>query len=515
MRFNDSADFYSIRFYDASAATYTARSVSGADDLFSDTFDVGDWVEFTGNLDSGTQDTRFNDITSLNIDVALAASAVTGVWEVYSSLTGSGNYAWRTLTVTDNTNGFTITGDHSILFDPYNFAECGTNFRTIRYRLTAVTSPTQGGHYSAKPQKGDYILYIESGDTKTLAEIRTASVAGGWNCIQTFDDANSTDSYRLNCGIKVETGGTLNIRQNNLELWSNSVGRPHVLMWGTGAVNIGNINGTKGTYQGSRVTQRTWATDHKVDFSGCSACTIYGSVLGYGNGLNDGSWVIGTSTTMVNSTMEGFQCNIVDAPTITRATLYASSLMQFDPSATTTYEQVLSSSAGAGIYSIREYDTKQLIFDRFEGAVSNNRESNWVMLDSPDSDALDWSGKFTTNGKVYIKWRCNIKVVDTNGMAISGVTVLCKKTGGTTEFTTTTAADGTITEQWITSKYHLLSGSYSQTNYNPFSFTISKAGYRTIQIQNITLSEPIDWVLELSAGDTVIYDSTIYDSVIY
>jgi len=82
----------------------------------------------------------------------------------------------------------------------------------------------------------------------------------------------------------------------------------------------------------------------------------------------------------------------------------------------------------------------------------------------------------------------DVNVVDENGDAISGVTVELKDKDGTSIFSTTTDANGDITQQEALIKTYkpniTLGTSHFQdpdyiTDNNPFTLTISKSGYET------------------------------------
>lgn len=108
-----------------------------------------------------------------------------------------------------------------------------------------------------------------------------------------------------------------------------------------------------------------------------------------------------------------------------------------------------------------------------------------------------------SNTTVYLKYTINIHVTDKDGANLSGVTVdlegsetIDYDTDAWTAGTVTTAADGTITEQTINVK-KWVGTSETETDYNVFRFTISKTGYETLTLENITIDSPIDWHFEL------------------
>lgn len=109
----------------------------------------------------------------------------------------------------------------------------------------------------------------------------------------------------------------------------------------------------------------------------------------------------------------------------------------------------------------------------------------------------------------------DIKVVDTNGAAISGVTVSAKYTGGADIFSVTTGVNGAITQQMITDREWKIDATKSNVG-NMFigenitqllSLTISKAGYETYQSSGVILNKKLDLTITLTPSRS--YRSTI------
>ena len=92
-----------------------------------------------------------------------------------------------------------------------------------------------------------------------------------------------------------------------------------------------------------------------------------------------------------------------------------------------------------------------------------------------------------------MKFTCNIEVAD-----IDDVTILCEDQSGSQVFSELTGATNTgkIDEQII---HYVNATDWPRvvTTYSPHKFTISKAGYETLVLENITVDGPIDWHLEL------------------
>jgi len=100
------------------------------------------------------------------------------------------------------------------------------------------------------------------------------------------------------------------------------------------------------------------------------------------------------------------------------------------------------------------------------------------------------------SGTIVEQYTCNIHIADKSSINLSSVTVLCEDKNGTDVFSVSTDINGNITEQTI--NYKIWTGtSETLVTYSPHKFTISKTGYQTLVLENITVDAPIKWHLEL------------------
>lgn len=183
--------------------------------------------------------------------------------------------------------------------------------------------------------------------------------------------------------------------------------------------------------------------------------------------------------------------------------------------APTNMEKISSHHASSGIYiSFRSnVVSKEMAFtDSISEDIHLHTSANFQLVDpiSPPT-----SFKFDTAGSYAIEqYTVNIHITDKNGDDIETANVVCTDEAGSGVFDVNTDASGDIAEQTV--NYQRWDGtSEVLTEYSPHDFTISKAGYRTVQINYNFSDGKVDWEIELDDGDTVIYDSTIYDSTIY
>lgn len=114
----------------------------------------------------------------------------------------------------------------------------------------------------------------------------------------------------------------------------------------------------------------------------------------------------------------------------------------------------------------------------------------------PASPAVVIGSPPANSSAIIEQYTCNIHVVDKDGTALESATILCVDQTDTEEFSVSTDANGDIAEQtidyrkWATSLETL-------TSYSPHKFTISKAGYETLELDAIIVDAPIIWHLEL------------------
>lgn len=99
------------------------------------------------------------------------------------------------------------------------------------------------------------------------------------------------------------------------------------------------------------------------------------------------------------------------------------------------------------------------------------------------------------------QYSINIHVTDKDGANLSDVTVLLEGSVSSNydiqQFSVSTiAASGMIVEQIVVTK-KWVGTNETLTDYNLHRFTISKPGYETLTLENITIDNPIDWYFEL------------------
>jgi hypothetical protein len=136
-----------------------------------------------------------------------------------------------------------------------------------------------------------------------------------------------------------------------------------------------------------------------------------------------------------------------------------------------------------------------------EGVVMTFKDPQWTMQASDIRIPND-------GNSVEYRNTINVHVVDKDGANLSGATVNLEGSDSSnydtdmwTADSITTDANGTIsteapaTDGIVIKKWE--DSGQDETDYNVFRMTLSKAGYETLVMENITIDSPIDWHLEL------------------
>lgn len=116
----------------------------------------------------------------------------------------------------------------------------------------------------------------------------------------------------------------------------------------------------------------------------------------------------------------------------------------------------------------------------------------------------------TCTHKFYLQYSVTIHVADKSGVNLSGVTIVCLDKDASQQFSQVTAVDGTISTQTVTRGYYDQAGGTVLYDSTPHSFILSKTGYETLTLENITIDSPIDWHLELQ-NPCVDHGTSLFD----
>ena len=490
MLFNDyvTMDSYSgtkINFYDASLDTRTDRGTGNTTfDYFPDDFAVGDAIEFVVPSNAWQN-------LKINVGTAIAATSYAGKWQMRNDWGGT----WTDITVVDGTVGFSVTGANEVTFNASSstfYGKWGQGDYTIRYLITAVDTPTQGGaNATDKAKVGTWNITIQNGDTKSLADIYAAYPTA---LLKGATDANFSQ-YACPYFITILSGGKLTIKNEDLTLFQTCwTGAGGLLNNAGGTLELGDWNSTYdypyniGTIRAARATG---THSNAIGYLG-----NYGSLVFKGGGI-----FVSTAD------MECYFYGTIDFNTMEYMT--GDTLFML-PTTLTAFDNITINSIKRGYFTPGTYN--KLIIKRLTEYIDLTGANQYTFLDCKLAEKAGggtfqppyaggwckWVGGIIgdtvtfaygqATGGFRRMWRVNILAM-LNGVASSGITVTCVDKDGNSIFSTTTAADGTITEQWVETWRCWSSGTPAapQATYTPHTFTFSKAGYVT-QSMPITLT---------------------------
>ena len=113
-------------------------------------------------------------------------------------------------------------------------------------------------------------------------------------------------------------------------------------------------------------------------------------------------------------------------------------------------------------------------------------------------------------------YTCNVTVADKDGTLLDGVVVDCEDVNTDAVWAAGTILTGAVDTGKIvqqTIQYKTWTGTSSTlADFSPHKFTISKAGYETLVLENITVDAPIAWHLELGGKQQITVGGNDYFS---
>lgn len=529
--FDNTIYFSFIYRYTAATGTYSSNYSNTSDfSYFNNNFAVGDCLYFGLVQSVGYGAVTFHDLR-FNVGTAMAATSYTLVWEYHM------NGTWTTIpSLVDGTNSFSTTGVNTVSFpvppqwnDNTNAtastylrntdaqAVNGLNAIWVRCRVTAVNTPTSGGAQTGSLVSAkDYAITVADEAAATMTDIYNADVAGSWGVVTKRDN-----SYTIQANMKFTGTTAFTSSQEVITLGDSSY--DYSWLWAaidnttstTFGVKDSNGHGTKGStvmLYGLVMTSGTSQYWYNLK--------IYGSkfVISPGKNPGFGYFIAAGVCEFIDSLFDAYYLYLgppISAGSKLTRVLFDFTYLWYLYTGNLAIDQVALAKACTGILSgvgnntIQNVDLTGKIIRRYYG-------SNVTLLDCTGIDTSKITSS-SPNGSsdVYtkIQYHLDMTVQDRDGTAISGATVTCKDSTATQNFSVTTAADGTIAEQTLTTyqKYYTYpSWTETVTTYTPFTITISAPGYQTKTI-TLTLDRELDelFVLDeavpllLPMGETV------------
>ena len=287
----DRQNMIKVLTYDGAAFTSAYVNFETTFDYFRDDAEAGDMVYF------GWQWEAWHDL-KLNIDTPLVATNIDIVWEYLDY-----NNVWQTLTVVDNSNSFQNSGSQVVEFTPpegwkYTRLSTGAVARYvygsfIRARIVSVSGLTEGGaNGSVMPDGLDYTMQVTG--SEVLSNIYDYDVTNSLGVV-TRDGAEYTFRCNFRIGDKVDTPTTFTMLQEKIQIGlSDRLTGNKTLYYGKYSLfaqsnydtwNMGSAEGKNGcvyVYNTSRTTKNPYNyTRCQLNWYNSFVAKDYG---GYGEG---------------------------------------------------------------------------------------------------------------------------------------------------------------------------------------------------------------------------------------
>lgn len=489
--FNKYEDATSV-VHKTAGGTSTNRYVSNAwasGDAFADTDTAGAVIVF--NL------TKYNNLESItrcglkiNVSTAMTATSATFLWE-YKQSSGAGT--WASLealpSFVDNTNHLQTTGQNTVEFDPQEMS--GTWWdNEIRLRLVTVSGLTDGGAFntSNKPQSKHYCIVVDSeASAVTTDTIYDAMVSGGWYNMISSKQQTYSKAFEVLCDLEFKSSTYKIASELVHKTLPSALGRnrPRIDLDSSSTFQMGELDADGYGYDSGAYIQST-PQGRYHHFNCLGTIKIYGSIFKSANGLMAVDFGNNSNNDCVDSRFEG----------LWRLTVNREANADF-PFRRCFFRLYQSSSLSEGVvianknytYNVYEPYVFESGFYAYLGTlyVYNQRGVKPKLQMNIGDHYYDrnpeWTGEPSVSrrlgdGGYYAQVSFDVNVVDDTNTAISGATVVLKDKDNNTVFSTTTDANGDITQQWVTYLSNTQAGG-GELTMSPFTLTITKTGYDT------------------------------------
>ena len=221
--------------------------------------------------------------------------------------------------------------------------------------------------------------------------------------------------------------------------------------------------------------------------------------------------VSGSTSKIIRNNVVGFIATIIGGSPLVRdlsfvghASGQSFAKMSMEAS-TATLDDIRIGNQSEGIYTYNGHapTASHVKIDAASVGASINTHSGFTQTLKIIDSVIDWTDMTWgggNSGTVKEQYTVNINVVDRAGAALQSATVVCDDQGDNEIFSVPTDASGDIAEQTIVaSDWTGPAGSSVETRVDPYKFTISKAGYKTLVLDAVDLTDKIIWRLELQS----------------
>lgn len=382
-----------------------------------------------------------------------------------------------------------------------------------------VTTTTK---WSAIDANGITVNGINDGTTITVEQT-------GWGVIWDYGNGQ----YRVDCHFDVGDGGTAThfaIRNNSVTFSNVAVDSSNLdLLFNTTAnstLYLGSVDGEGESYDFAYI--QSLENDSDITWTWAGIVMAYGSIvdsIAYTSGAAKRRRVdltVSNASSVVQDCVFGIAVlKIAGASTWTRNKLLLGGGFNIDAAPTITDFRLgsnygLSWATQMVLQQFTNFTLEGLVFSTFpagtEGGIKWNQDggapSTWNLRNSTDFGMTDiYNNNGFANDTLNKQFSFDVHVADKDGANLATVNVKLNN-GSSDVVDTNTDANGNIASQWITVAKYVNDGTdddigFSSTDITEtvytFTATLSKAGYETLVLDNITVDGPIDWHLELQA----------------
>lgn len=537
-----------------SGTTYSANLAGTNFEVLPTTSVVGDYVIFLYS-----EADYYTGCENSDLYLYLTQGQVGGtlVWEYMDK-----DNTWQPLiSLTDYSEGLTITGSPVRVRFPrqpcarYVLIQGSYRYQPIRVRLTEGTITTPAIHSSTKPQFGNGRIYTYNAPSTAPATLQDVYDWVQVNCPEvdmTILGSNSTNvygSYKYKKAYYLRNASLMAYNPSAVDCYIKTLGECFMngngSIWYTSFVGNywidGETNATETTgYNGSLFIALAIFSNN---FLGSNTYTkFYGSsfVGGYYIGTHNGKTYYVSTGLPYASTTNGKWINCVfnggfgywtGSGTLKRCEFVngVGVTYVFNPNFSIEDCNFIMTSSSGGMFML--YASSYLNTGRMKGmkwtfdvggylfkantAVNSNSIYNFqnpspcFPTSNLETNKLIVPSAYLESELWHIReyYTFDLKITDVDGNAIEGAEVtLTNADNDVVLFTTTTASDGTITQQEVLRQDAHYDGGYLFDVTENYKLTISKAGYQT-QTHFLVINEQKDLSYSLSSnnliGDTI------------
>ena len=495
--FDTSTNITRVEFYDESAGTTTALTVTDFD-IFSLDASVGDAMVFC--IGTHTYGYPWHNIyleisTPLDIDASLK-------WYYLN------DGAWNEFSLTaDDTSSFTKSG--WIEFDTPLLSNEWTSYPgrltyPIKCEIDTLNSITAVGHVNATPIIKDWTINITG--SETMSNVMIMDTSEGWGVVEQDGD----NSYIITANLRISGEGTELISTNEIvQVGTDTIGRSFWLI--TPAIlQLGEIDGDGRTSGGSNWYYTSnngsypyvnWTGVLKMYLSSFYHRSDSGRDMYFGATTvldwKDSTFRVGSekylqsNVTIVDS--------IIEAPTRFFFNAADSSISNMKYVSTTLW--VTSNTTMSNLDLTATYMTGVWAW----GVTA-------ILIDCKlGSDLGAKLYQYNGNGVEIVKYNVALDIKDNAGNSVLEPNLKIVDSYGTVVYNDTYSGSDILLEVYSEEN---VASDLTITDHNPFTFTITKSGYSTYTTI-MDVKEKIEWEIALQPPRTVIKNSELYGTILY